>query len=141
MSLSRVSEPLHTVCSRLCSSLTLQHQEAVSHLFCVMRGGSAPCCPSPGSPVSGMPCARCILELRTSLAETKKILPGASSRPTTFSSSARKLTQRSRCCFLTWTAGGGHRGETRPSPTNQRAGFCIAMVNKSNLLDVLWLAH
>ncbi len=79
-----------------------------SRLFvCVMRGGSSSCCPSPGSPVSGMPCARCILEHRTSLAETKKILPGASSRPTTFSSSARKLTQRSRCCFLTWTAGGG----------------------------------
>lgn len=56
-----------------------------------------PCC----SPVSGMPCARCIRELSTSLAETKKMWSGAWSRSTTFSSSTRKFTQRSVCCFLT----------------------------------------
>lgn len=58
-------------------------------------------------PVSGMPCARCIRELSTSLAETKKIRFGAWSRSTTFSSSTRKFTQRSVCCFLTWRKNNG----------------------------------
>lgn len=81
--------------------------EKMCHAF-EMSGGSTHS-PSPVSRVSGMPCARCVLALRTSLAETKKIRPAASSRPTTFSSSARNPTQRSRCCFLTWTAGGAVR--------------------------------
>lgn len=48
-----------------------------------------------------MPCARCIREFSTSLAEMKKMWSGARSRSTTFSSSTRKFTQRSVCCFLT----------------------------------------
>lgn len=54
------------------------------------------------SPVSGMPCARCMRELRTSLAETKNMWLGACSRSRTFNSSTRKLMQRSVCCFLTY---------------------------------------
>lgn len=54
------------------------------------------------SPVSGMPCARCMRELSTSLADTKKMRLGACWWSTTFSSSTRNLMQRSVCCFLTW---------------------------------------
>lgn len=79
-----------------------------------------------------MPWARCVLELRTSLAETKKILPTASSGPTTRSSSDRKLTQRSVCCFLTWTAGGvSYRGNRQSSPGD----------TNTHLVDVVGLRH
>lgn len=59
----------------------------------------------PGLPDSGIPWARCMRELSTSLADTKKMWLGACSRSTTFSSSTRKLTQRSVCCFRTCRRG------------------------------------
>lgn len=86
-----------------------------------------------------MPCARCILELRTSLAETKKILDGASSTLTTFSSSARKLTQRSRCCFLTWTAHAERDAERFPPGSVVGAGPDI-LLRTAHLLDELGFA-
>lgn len=81
------------------------------------------------SPVSGMPCARCMREFSTSLAETKKIRLGAWSRSTTFSSSTRKFTQRSVCCFLTY----GKKGH------NFKVHYSLKFSKKKNFFKLpLW---
>lgn len=56
-------------------------------------------------PPSGIPWAFCLLALRTSFAETKKMRFLASTGSITLSSSTRKVRQRSMCCLRTWGKG------------------------------------
>lgn len=53
------------------------------------------------TPPSGIPWAFCLLALRTSFAETKKMRFLASTGSITLSSSTRKVRQRSMCCLRT----------------------------------------
>lgn len=87
-----------------------------------------------------MPCARCIREFSTSLADTKKMWSGAWSRSTTFSSSTRKFTQRSVCCFLTLSD--IKRLELRKlllPPASVVVEVVFMLLDFTYILHVLWL--